>query len=164
VCGTKNFSSVRLHSAPQLLHRTNRHHSGNMRLRRAGSSQILRCIKKRPAIRTSTHFFWNMSRFLSTRAKKTLNAGTKREVSHCWFKGLRITHLGFRELGRSASLDRRAAGSMWDAYCSPTRAKSAIVFSLMVDGSCSRGCRIFGRLRPVRSVSVRPRGFTDASC
>jgi hypothetical protein len=41
----------------------------------------------------STHFFWNMSRFLSTHAKKTLNAGTKREVSHCWFKGLRITHL-----------------------------------------------------------------------
>jgi hypothetical protein len=32
-------------------------------------------------------FFWNMSRFLSTHAKKTLNAGTKREVSHCWFKG-----------------------------------------------------------------------------
>ena len=43
--------------------------------------------------------------------------------------------------------------------------KSAIVFSLMVDGSGSRGCRIFGRLRPVRIV--RKRGvmlYQSASC
>jgi hypothetical protein len=33
--------------------------------------------------------------------------------------------------------------------------KSAIVFSLMVDGSGSRGCRIFCRLRPVRMVRKR---------
>jgi hypothetical protein len=45
-------------------------------------------------------------------------------------------------LGRSTSLDRQAAGSMWDAYCSTTRVKSAIVFSLVVDGSGSRGCHI----------------------
>src|SRR5882724_3937575 len=38
--------------------------------------------------------------------------------------------------------------------CSTTRVKSAIVFSLMIDGSGSRGRRIFGRLRPV-SVDVR---------
>ena len=36
--------------------------------------------------------------------------------------------------------------------CSTTRVKSATVFSLMVDGSGSRCCRIFGRLRPVRIV------------
>jgi hypothetical protein len=36
--------------------------------------------------------------------------------------------------------------------CSTTRVKSAIVFSLMIDGSGSRGCRIFGMLRPVRMV------------
>src|SRR5258708_31838485 len=34
--------------------------------------------------------------------------------------------------------------------CRTTRVKSAIVFSLMIDGSGSLGCRIFGRLRPVR--------------
>lgn len=33
--------------------------------------------------------------------------------------------------------------------------KSAMVFSLMVDGSGSRGSRIFGRLRPVRIVRKR---------
>jgi len=96
VCGTKNFSSVRLYSAPQLLASDNCHHSGNMRLQRAGSSRIIRCYKKVTAIRT-----------------RALN------------------------IGRSA-----AAGSMWDAYCSTTRVKSAIVFSLMVDGSGSRGCHI----------------------
>jgi hypothetical protein len=40
--------------------------------------------------------------------------------------------------GAQPSLDRQAAGSMWDAYCSTTRVKSAIVLSLMVDGSVSR--------------------------
>jgi hypothetical protein len=39
--------------------------------------------------------------------------------------------------------------------CSTTRVKSAIVLSLMVDGSGSRSCRIFGRLRPVRIVRKR---------
>jgi hypothetical protein len=39
--------------------------------------------------------------------------------------------------------------------CSTTRVKSAIVFSLMVDGSRSLGCRIFGRLWPVRIVTKR---------
>jgi hypothetical protein len=33
--------------------------------------------------------------------------------------------------------------------------KSATDFSLMVDGSGSRSCRIFGRLRPVRIVRKR---------
>jgi hypothetical protein len=36
--------------------------------------------------------------------------------------------------------------------CSTTRVKSAIVFSLMVDGSGSLGCRICGRLRPEARV------------
>jgi hypothetical protein len=39
--------------------------------------------------------------------------------------------------------------------CSTTRVKSEIVFPLMVDGSGSRGCRIFGRLRPDRIVRKR---------
>ncbi len=39
--------------------------------------------------------------------------------------------------------------------CSTTRVKSAIVFSLMIDGSGFLGCRIFGRLRPVRIVRKR---------
>ena len=39
--------------------------------------------------------------------------------------------------------------------CSTTRVKSAIVFSLMVDGSNPLDCRIFGRLRPVRIVRKR---------
>ena len=39
--------------------------------------------------------------------------------------------------------------------CSTTRVKSAIVFSLMVDGSGSLGCRICGRSRPVRVVRKR---------
>jgi len=34
---------------------------------------------------------------------------------------------------------------MWDAYCSTTRVKSAIAFSLMVDGSGSRGWHINAR-------------------
>src|SRR6202043_1973227 len=38
---------------------------------------------------------------------------------------------------------------------STTRVKSAIVFSLRVDGSASLDCRIFGRLRPVRIVRKR---------
>jgi hypothetical protein len=38
--------------------------------------------------------------------------------------------------------------------CSTTRVKSAIVFSLMIDGS-SLDCRIIGRLRPVRIVTKR---------
>src|SRR4029077_3670921 len=39
--------------------------------------------------------------------------------------------------------------------CSTTRVKSATVFSLMIDGSGSFDCRIFGRLRPVRIVRKR---------
>src|SRR5260370_41733224 len=39
--------------------------------------------------------------------------------------------------------------------CSTTRVKSATVFSLMIDGSASRDCRIFGRFRPVRIVRKR---------
>jgi hypothetical protein len=39
--------------------------------------------------------------------------------------------------------------------CSTTRVKSAIVFSLMIDGSGSLDCWIFGRLRPVRIVRKR---------
>jgi hypothetical protein len=38
---------------------------------------------------------------------------------------------------------------------STTRAKSATVSWLIVDGSGSRGCRIFGRLLPVRMVRKR---------
>jgi hypothetical protein len=57
--------------------------------------------------------------------------------------------------GCSTSLDRRAAGCMWDAYGSTTRVKSAIVFSFMVDGSGYCGCPIFGRLPPATSVRTR---------
>ena len=42
---------------------------------------------------------------------------------------------------------RAAASRTRIPVCSTTRVKSATVFSLMVDGSGSRGCRIFGRLR-----------------
>jgi hypothetical protein len=63
--------------------------------------------------------------------------------------------------GCSTSLDRRAAGCMWDTYGSTTRVKSAIVFSFMVDGSGYCGCPIFGRLRPARSVRTRGRHATS---
>jgi hypothetical protein len=46
---------------------------------------------------------------------------------------------------------RKAAFPVW----STTRVKSAIVVSLMVDGSASPDCRIFGRFRPVKMVSKR---------
>jgi hypothetical protein len=46
---------------------------------------------------------------------------------------------------------RKAAFPVW----STTRVKSAIVVSLMVDGSASPDCRIFGRFRPVKMVSRR---------
>src|SRR5258705_13144685 len=36
--------------------------------------------------------------------------------------------------------------------CTTTRVKSAIVFSLMIDGSGSLSCRIFGIFLPVRIV------------
>jgi hypothetical protein len=39
--------------------------------------------------------------------------------------------------------------------CSTTRAKSAIVFSLMIDCAGCRGCQIFGRLRPIRIFRKR---------
>jgi hypothetical protein len=96
VCGTKNFSSVRLYSAPQVLHRTIVTIPGICAFGEQDQAGSFAAIKSDP----------------------------------------------LSGLGRSTSLDRQAAGSMWDAYCSTTRAKSAIVFSLMVDGSGSRGCHI----------------------
>jgi hypothetical protein len=49
---------------------------------------------------------------------------------------------------------------MQGTVCSTTRVKSAIVFSLVNDGSRALGCRIFGRLRPVRIlVSLRRLGW-----
>src|SRR5882724_2380734 len=59
--------------------------------------------------------------------------------------------LHFRGAARRAISVRRSRMPV----CSPTRVKSAIVFSLIVDGSGSRGCRIFGRLRPVKVVRKR---------
>jgi hypothetical protein len=91
VCGTKNFSSVRLYSAPQVLHRTIVTIPGICAFGEQDQAGSFAAIKSDP----------------------------------------------LSGLGRSTSLDRQAAGSMWDAYCSTTRAKSAIVFSLMVDGSSS---------------------------
>ncbi len=99
MCGTKNFSSVRLYSAPQLLHRTIVTIPGICAFGEQDQAGSFAAIKSDP----------------------------------------------LSGLGRSTSLDRQAAGSMWDAYCSTTRAKSAIVFSLMVDGSGSRGCHINAR-------------------
>jgi hypothetical protein len=59
---------------------------------------------------------------------------------------------GFRESWR-ASIFRRAVFTFrrllfQNSRLHPRSVKSAIVFSLMVDGSPSRGCRIFGRSRP----------------
>jgi hypothetical protein len=50
-------------------------------------------LKKRPAIRTSTRFFLEHESIFVHACKENAEPGTKREVSHCWFKGLRITHL-----------------------------------------------------------------------
>ena len=92
MCGTKNFSSVRLYSAPQVLHRTIVTIPGICAFGEQDQAGSFAAIKSDP----------------------------------------------LSGLGRSTSLDRQAAGSMWDAYCSTTRVKSAIVLSLMVDGSVSR--------------------------
>lgn len=48
-----------------------------------------------------------------------------------------------------ASVEKSAGARPRMPVCSTTRVKSAIVFSLTVDGSGSPICRIFGRLRPV---------------
>src|ERR1700738_3123858 len=56
-----------------------------------------------------------------------------------------VFHVGSDLTARKAALP----------VCSTTRVKSAIVLSLMVDGSASPDCRIFGRFRPVRMVSKR---------
>ena len=61
---------------------------------------------------------------------------------------LRLGNASFSGAARRAISVRRSRIPV----CSTTRVKSAIVFSLMVDGSGPRGCRIFGRLRPVRMV------------
>jgi hypothetical protein len=42
---------------------------------------------------TSTHFSWNMSRSLSTHARKTLKPGFKKKVRYRCFEGRRITQL-----------------------------------------------------------------------
>src|ERR1700738_97605 len=63
----------------------------------------------------------------------------------------------------TAGKPTRAGGSAVDPesagfkmpVCSTTRVKSAIVLSLMIDGSGSFDCRIFARLRPVRIVRKR---------
>ncbi len=47
---------------------------------------------------------------------------------------------------------------------STTRVKSAIVFSLMLDGLGSLGCWIFGRLRPVRTVRMVRKRALFALC
>jgi hypothetical protein len=52
-------------------------------------------------------------------------------------------------------IPQRAAGRSKMSVCSTTRVKSATVFSLMIDGSGSLACRIFGRLLPVRIVRKR---------
>ena len=87
MCGTKNFSSVRLYSAPQLLHRTIVTIPGICAFGEQDQAGSFAAIKSDPL----------------------------------------------------SGLGRSAAGSMWDAYCSTTRVKSAIVLSLMVDGTGSRG-------------------------
>jgi len=56
--------------------------------------------------------------------------------------------MGLHSSGRSSGARPRARIPV----CSTTRVKSAIVLSLMVDGSASPDCRIFGRFRPVRMV------------
>ena len=48
-------------------------------------------------------------------------------------------------------------------FCSTMRMKSTIFFSLMIDGSGSRGCRIFGRLRPGQVILPGMKHRTEIS-
>jgi hypothetical protein len=54
-----------------------------------------------------------------------------------------------RALPSDHSRFRRYAAHLQNSRLFGHTVKFAIVFSLMVDGSGSCGCRIFGRLRPV---------------
>jgi hypothetical protein len=59
-------------------------------------------------------------------------------------------------IGAGSAASRPGCSSVFKIpVCSTTRVKSAIVFSLMIDGSGSLGCRICGRSRPVRMVRKR---------
>ena len=53
---------------------------------------------------------------------------------------------------------------MWDANCSTTRVKSAIAFSLMVDGSGSRGCHIIARRGAERQANRHTGGLGTRDC